>query len=300
MDWLLAAIGSTTTFAVVGVLDKVILMQWAPSPRTFIVLTGLLQLPAVLIALLIVPLEYHAPHLWVTAVASGLLTGASLVVMFWVLSKGEVSRVTSVYLTSPIFVAMLAVIFLSETLSPVHWSAICLTIAGAILISVQRTGTAGRPVLHRSFLWLLLAALLSAGGQFLSKMAVEDMEFWNLFVVRTLALTVACVVLPFRPSVLAETRGMLSSPGGAALLIVNEAAIAFGAVFLMLLAISLGPVSLVATVMSSRPLIVLTITVVLNSRMPGMLDEVLDRKTLVQKGISAAMIVGGICAISIL
>jgi drug/metabolite transporter (DMT)-like permease len=149
-------------------------------------------------------------------------------------------------------------------------------------------------------LWLLFAALLSAGGQLLSKMAVEDMEFWNLFVVRTLGLTVACAVLPFRPSVFAETRRMLSDRVGTGLLVGNEAAIAFGAVFLMLLAISLGPVSLVATVMSSRPLIVLIITVALNSRMPGMLDEDLDQKVLIQKTISAAMIVGGICTISIL
>ena len=300
MDWLLAALGSTTTFAVVSVVDKIILMRCAPSARTFIVLTGLLQLPAVLIALLIVPLQYHSPHLWLIAVASGFMTGVSLIVMFWVLSRGEVSRVTSVYLTSPVFVAILAVIFLSETLSPIHWSAICVTITGAILISVQQTGGAKYLVLHRSFLWLLLAAILSAGGQFLSKIAVEDMEFWNLFAVRTVALAAACVILPFRTSVLAETRRMLSDRVGTGVFVLNEAAIAFVAVFLMLLAISLGPVSLVATVMSARPLIVLVIAVALKGRMSGILDEVLDRKILIQKAISAAMIVGGICTISML
>jgi hypothetical protein len=62
----------------------------------------------------------------------------------------------------------------------------------------------------------------------------------------------------------------------------------------------LGPVSLVATAMSTRPLFVFVLSVLLSSRAWRLPDEPLDRETLPTKLVSAAMIVSGVSAISLL
>ena len=69
-------------------------------------------------------------------------------------------------------------------------------------------------------------------------------------------------------------------------------------------AIDLGPISLVATAMSSRPLFVFMMSIGLSlpkgvSRWK-LLNEQLDRRTLAVKLVSTAMIVVGISAISLL
>ena len=300
MDWVLLSLASAAGFAVVGILDKVILSRIAPSPATFTVLTGLIQIPGSAIPLFIVPMQSYPIDVWVTAVASGFLWGTSLVVMFWVLSREEVSEVIAIYQTSPVFVAIMAVIFLSENLSPWHWVAIIVTVAGAGLISLRRNGGSRRMTLDASFLFLLFAGGLVAAGQLLTKVAADEMSFWNLYSVRSLALASAMIILPIRPSVLPEARRVLADRAGTGLLVLTEGFLGFGSMIVTLLAISLGPISLVSTLMSARPLFVFVFSVVLSAGAWRLLDEPLNRETLVRKAGAIAMIFGGIAAISLL
>ena len=139
MDWIIVSLASAAAFAVVSVLDKTVLNRYVPSSSTFIVLAGLLQLPSSVIALLIVPLQSYSLEIWSASIISGFLLGASLAIMFWVLGRQEVSRVIPVYQTSPVFVAVLAVLFLAEKLTALHWVAIMVTVSGAALLSLRRS-----------------------------------------------------------------------------------------------------------------------------------------------------------------
>ena len=151
-----------------------------------------------------------------------------------------------------------------------------------------------------SFFVLLMASALAAGGQVLSKVALEEMSLWNMLVVRNLGLVMATTLLPLRPSVLGEIRHVLKSRQSVGVLILNEGVIAFVEVFLTLWAIDLGPVSLVATLMSTRPLFVFALSVLLSVGVWRLLGEPLDRGTLAIKIASTVMIVGGISAITLL
>ena len=193
-------------------LDKVLLDRYMPSAPTFIVLIGVLQLPGAFVALGIESLQSYPLGIWTVAALSGVLWGMSLVLMLWVLSKREVSRVIAVFQTSPVFVAILAVFFLSERLTGLHWLAILVTASGAALISLRRTGRREHFAMDSAIVLLLLASALSAAAQFLSKVVLEDMSFWNLYAVRTVALSATCFLIPLRPSIVRETRQV--SPTG--------------------------------------------------------------------------------------
>jgi drug/metabolite transporter (DMT)-like permease len=301
MLWAVVSVASAAVFAIVSILDKIILDRYSPNPATFIVLTGVMQVLGGIVVFAFVPFESYPAPVVFTAFASGLVWGTSLVVMFWVLSREDVSIVMPVIATSPVFVAILAVFFLGEHLTILHWSAIVVTVAGAALVSTRvNRGAIRGPILSASFLLLLLASFFAAGGQFLSKVSLEDMSLWNQLAVRSAGMGVACILLPFRPAVVNEARRLVSSPAGFWLLVLNEGPIAFFAIVLTLWGISLGQVSLAVTLMSTRPLFVFMLSALLSTSLFGILREPVDSRTITRKLVSIAMIVAGISVISLL
>ena len=299
MDWVTVSLISAVVFAVVSILDKVILTRYTPSAPTFIVLTGLLQIPGAFIVLIFVPFQSYSLDVWIIGYFAGFVWGISLVIMFLVMSREDVSRVIPVIATSPVFVAVLATVYLQEDLSVIHWAAIVVTVAGAALISLRWTGHNQKELLGSSFFLLLLASALVAGGQFLSKVALEEMSVLNLHVLRNVGLGMACMLIPLRPSIIRETRQVLADRKGTGVLVLNEGIIALVASLLTLWSIALGPVSLVVTVMSTRPLFVFVMSVLLSFGVWKMLEEPLDRGTLVRKMVFTAMIVAGVAGITL-
>ena len=128
MTWVLYALASTITFTVITALDKILIVRFTPNPRTFIVMVGLTQF---LLALVVLPwvvwTGYTVTHMAV-AVISGVPSGGYLVLMFWVMGQQDVSRVIPVTSTYPIFVAILALVFLGEAISLLAWVGILVTV----------------------------------------------------------------------------------------------------------------------------------------------------------------------------
>ncbi len=300
MDWIFLSIASAAIFAVVSVLDKFILMRHAPSATTFIVLLGLLQLPAAAVMVLVNPPDLPATGAWAIAYASGLIWGVSLVLMFQVMSKHEVSRVLPVIATSPVYVAIMAMVFLDEELTLAHWIAIAVTVTGAFMISTRPVRGSVAIVLGSSLGVLLVASVLVAAAQLLGKIALNDMTLTSMFPFRSLGLATGCVALSFRHSTYSETRAMFSRIKSGGFMLLTEAIIAPFAALVTMWAIMLGPVSLAVTLMSSRPMFVFVLSSILSTRLLPMLGEPLDKATLTIKGMSIALIISGVIMISIL
>jgi uncharacterized membrane protein len=300
MDWIFLSIASAAIFAVVSVLDKFILMRHSPSASTFIVLLGLLQLPAATLMVFVSPPELPATGAWAVAYASGLLWGVSLVLMFQVMSKHEVSRVLPVIATSPVYVAIMAMVFLDEDLALAHWIAIAVTVTGAFLISTRPAKGTVVIVLGWSLGILLVAGVLVAAAQLLGKVALNELTLTSMFPFRNLGLATGCVALSIRRSTYAETRVMFSTIKSGGLMVLTEAVVAPFAALVTIWAIMLGPVSLAVTLMSSRPLFVFVLSAILSTKLLPMLEEPVDKATLAIKGMSIALIISGVVTISIL
>jgi uncharacterized membrane protein len=300
MDWILISLAGAFVFATVSILDKIIFLRFIPRPATFIFLVGVIQFVMGLLIMLFSPLGGYPLSIWSVAYLSGMLWGVSLVTMFWVMSYRDVSRVIPVASSSPVFVAILAVVFLSERLTIWHWLAIAITVAGTALISAKPVDGENKFSLDSSFFLLILGAATFALGIFLSKFVLQDMELWDLFIFRNFGLGTTCLLLMTRPSVLRDALRVFMSPAATGMYVMTEGVIVFVGMALTLWAIDLGPVSLVSTVMSTRPLIVLAFSVLFSTRFWRLLDEPLDRKTLTNKLVSTAMIVAGISAIALL
>ena len=194
MDWILAAIASAIGFAGVGILDKIVIERHSPSPRTFMIFAGALQLPGSLIPMAFVGFESYSAINILIAGGAGVLIGVSLLLMFMALRYQDASVEASVYQTAPVFVAIIAVIFLKESLTVLQWIAILLTVAGAVLISLKRTGV-GFGSLGVWFFVMIAASVFFGAGLSLTKAALNEMSFWNVFAYRGIGTAIPFCLL---------------------------------------------------------------------------------------------------------
>ncbi|MET3612317.1 transporter family protein [Rhizobium aquaticum] len=82
------------------------------------------------------PLRDISARTWMFLTLSGLGTGASWLCYFRALKLGDAARVAPVDKLSIVLVAVFGVVFLSEKLSLLHWLAISMMTAGAVMLAV--------------------------------------------------------------------------------------------------------------------------------------------------------------------
>ena len=301
MTWVLLSLGSTITFAFISALDKILIARFTPNPRTFIVMVGLTQF---ILAVAILPWVEWSGYTQADvalAVVSGLTSGGYLVLMFWVMGTQDVSRVVPVTSTYPIFVAILAQFLLGEQIGLLAWVGVVVTVAGAALMSLgptARPGDRGRGQLL-PFTLLIFASLGFGLSQVFSKMVADDMDVWTLFFWRAIGNGAACVAFTFKPGGMGDLISTLRRPASVGLILFTEGALVFVALSFLLGAIYSGPVSLVSTVMATRPLFVFALGIILSIGVSNVLNEPLDRKILVIKTLSIVMTVGGVVAVTL-
>ena len=132
MSWLVTSFATPIFFAVLIVLDKKLLSEYISSAKTFFFLIGFFQVVTAALILIIAP--WNSPNsilMLSAAVGSGIVWGLGLMLMLNALKHLDASRVTNVYHTYPIFVALLAMLIINEYLSVYQYLAIIVTVLGA-------------------------------------------------------------------------------------------------------------------------------------------------------------------------
>ena len=300
MDWVLASLTGSILIAGVSVLDKRILMAHVPGVSGFYGLVGVIQIGIAGVVLLAVPWESGASGTAVAwSIVSGLCWGITLLLMFSALRGLEVSRAVPAYHTFPVFVAIMAVTFLDEHLSVLHWVSILLVVAGAGLVMVGQKQEEGRRNNKVAMTFVFLASAATAVGMVTSKVALEEMNFWNVLALRSIFLGAVLLVPGLMPQGLRQAKVVLADPKAVGLILFAEALIAPVAMYAMLLALSLGSAALVTTLLSTRPVFVLLISASLSTRVWNLMNEPLTRDVLVLKSTSTAMVVGGAAALTL-
>ncbi len=320
--WALLALGSAVAFCFVNVCDKRLLSFHLYAVPPLCLWCGLTSMVYGPITLLIVGvpagLELEAV---IAPLVAGLLMGCSVVLFFRGLRLMEASRAVAIYQSNPVIVAALAVLFLGERISGIQWVAIMLVVAGAALISMRvfqdspydrlragpppavsedvpegLFGRIGRLNLGPALLGL---SAICAGSSFVVAKAALNADVPVLTVFAMQQLVVGCVFLAFG---LTGGRRLLSAmrePRVLGMLLFGESLMPAVSILLSVYAYSLGPASLVAAVLATRPLFVFVATTVLSRVRWQLLDESLTPRALAVKGASILMIVVGVGALSL-
>ena len=301
LEWILPALASPMVYALVTIGDKRVLSVLRLDLGSFYLYSGTSQLVISGLILLILGVPSSAP---VSALGSsfggGFLWGTGLTLMFFVLRREEVSRVTPVWQSSPVFVAVLAVLFLGEPLAWHGWIAVLLVVSGAVAVSVDlNQGGLGAFRVRPTFFVLVAGAIIIAIAQLLLKVGSEDLDVWENMAFRGLGLFTALGLPWLRPPYPGRLLRWLRRPSHAISVGLSETVGPFTGNLFLLAALAAGPVSLVSALIGTRPIWVLGATLILGIFARQFISESLAGRELLLKAAATAAVVGGIALIAI-
>jgi len=292
---------SAAVAGLVGISDKTAIYRYARSPLTLPLLIGMAQSTSGIVIIAVAGIPDEAT-LETTAYAaiSGVLFGFGGILGQRILFTQEVSRTVPIQQSAPIFVALMAMFLLNESISLMQWIGIVATVSGCALLSIRFNSTEGSIMLHKSFYVLMLSALLIGGANVVGKIALEELPVVYTHGVRMFTLGIIFLTFSVRPLPWADVKSYFLRRSPVLLLVgINEFVTANVAMFLFLWALSEGPVSLVTAVWSTRALFIVLYGIGLATIWRGALGEQISPSTVVAKVLSASLIVAGVAAIAV-
>ena len=299
MTWITAAITAAAIMAVVSIVDSHLISKRLPSLRAFLFPIGIMHITVGLIILNLYPLPAGTGTTpLMVAIGSGFIRVAGALPMLKAMRSEEVSRIIPVVNTSPIFVVILAVPILGETLGYTEWLAIFMTVAGAVLISIRRNSTGQGVRLHKPLMVLIISSMLFGVATTASKYALDYITFWNMYGLNATCMGTVFLLFSVHPRTLKEVRDISKRNQVLVLILLNEC-IAVVGIILSFWAIERGRVSLVSTISSVRPAFVFVIALALSLFFPAVLSERLSRDIVVIKIISIGLVIGGVTLLTL-
>ncbi|MFQ6030962.1 MAG: EamA family transporter [Dehalococcoidia bacterium] len=292
--WALWALASAASHGIIAVLDKRLLDHHLPGVSVLYLWIALVLAVDAVLVLLFTGFPASPPtDQVVVAFASGLSFGVGLAFMFVGLRMEEASRAIAIPQIYPVFVAMLAVMFLGETLNQLQWGAIVLVVVGTMLVSLREVPDRstfrpswGLPILVGSGLFLGLTF-------FAGKYSLADLSVWTVFALQQIGNVVAFTVFA-RPRVWRQLFAVLRRRNTLILLLTAEGPMPFVAIILGLQAAKVGPISLVSAFLATMPLFVFFFSVGLSHGRWRFLEESLNQRSLALKFVSIVIIVLGV------
>lgn len=296
MQWALFALLTGFIYSISSVLDKLVLSKWVKDPflpSVIVAFSGMLS------GFIILSLRGY-PDVPVLIIALTLVAGSLnfLTILFYLeaVKVEEVSRVVPLFRMSPIFIAIMAVLFLDAVLEWSQYLGMILLVGGAILISTRK----GQHFAHNKGLrFMLLATICTGGNATLIKYSLGFMDFWEAYSISRIG---GCLsVVPF----LWLLKDRLLEAGKNAgisviALIVFTSILVLCANFSLTVARSLGDITLVSALTSTQSFFVLLITSVLSKWYPLLMKEDLLKGTIARKIIAILlMTVGAVLVTSI-
>jgi len=296
--WISVAILSAAGIGLVNIFDSHLISKRMPSYKSYLLVVSPFIFTSGIVLALLFPLPTGLSS-WqsMVVVAAGLLRAASVIILLYTLRREEVSRAVPVVSIYPVFVAIIAVPLLNEAISFLQGMAIAIVVIGVFMISVKKNTGKIRSWLGVAFFLLLTSSLLLAMADVASKYALDYISFWNMYWVSILSLAVICLLVSLRFSTIKGLANIKNPRSAIMLVTVNETLVVFSSLMLFW-AMKGGPVSMVSTIASTRPVFVIIYALILSRFLKGfLLESEMDRRVLVVRLIAIAMIVSGMAII---
>jgi len=294
MSWFFIALGAPALWGAVNHVDKYIITRYFKSDRGVGSLVIFTSLSGIIMAILIVIFAPHSLGLEIIPAIVIAVNGAILVASFipymYAIEHEEASFVTALFQMIPVFVYILALIFLNEQLSTSQILSSALVVVGATIISLDLTHTIRFKA--KPFWLMMLSSFMLAVNALIFKVIALDANFWGTafweYVGGGIFGIVLLSLMPlYRRQFIATVK--LS---GAKVVSVNLVAEMMNIVAKLLanFASLLAPLALVWVVNGFQPALVFVYGIILTLFIPKWGKENLSRKVVLQK-ISAMVVI---------
>jgi drug/metabolite transporter (DMT)-like permease len=284
MLWAVLAVFAALIWAIVNIVDKFIVTKWFRNPLIPVLFFGLFGFFATLTIFFVLGFSYLSPINIILALLAGVFHTVTYLFYFMALKLEEVSRVVPLFYLSPIFVLILATLFLGEHLTLINYMGFFFLVIGAIIISTKSLSIK----LEKAFWYMILADICLALSAVLTKYLLNMTDYWTVFAYGGIGNLF--ILVPLAYFVAPDLMSALKKHGAKAVVTtsLNEM-LNLVAVLASIIATSIGFVTLVNALASVQPFFLLVFTVVLSLFFPKILKEEISKSTVLIK--SAAIVI---------
>jgi len=296
MDWFMFAFFASLFWAVGVVIDKYVLTTHMQDPFSYQLLYTITQAPILLLPMF-TSISFVFPW-FVLGIVGGFGAYFGFILYFRAMVIEEASTVIALLYISPIFVLPLAYIFLEEILSLPSYIGVVFLVFGALFISYRKE-KGKKPVISPALGLILASAVVWAGYEVLTKYVLNAIEytsylFWNFIGTAMIGLSLFCFP---------KTRGSFISDIQKLSKTVHfwriiNTSLSFFAIVFYYIAVSGGPISLVAAALSLEPFFVYMLTITISLYVPKILKEETEKRVVTIKAFAIFLIVIGTWLIS--
>ncbi|MBI4010026.1 MAG: DMT family transporter [Candidatus Aenigmarchaeota archaeon] len=296
MSWIFLAIIATFFWASSNIIDKILRTKYLKSSIALTASFGIFGTIFSTILFLFIGIPSIPFQNSIAAFSAGIALCYAIIPYLKALSLEEASRVIPLWHLSPIFTLILAVIFLNEILTLLHYSAFTVILFGGILISTRQI----RGVFHLSpaVALMLFSSFLVSVTDVLMKFALSTGVFWETFFIFYLGISLSQLSLFAFPSVRKHFSKAFSRKQNFILILFLSGLMGFIGYTLFNNALLSGPVTLVSVFVSFQSLFVLLLAAFLSSKYPLIIKETIDAKTIGIKLIAIGLMAFGLFLLS--
>ena len=291
--WILFSFFATFLFSVSSIIDKITISNYFKKP-TFQVASGLLyDTIAIGFVFLVAKIVIPPSEVLFAGIAAGICLTIALYLFYKAIFSGEVSTSLISYQIIPVFVLILATIFLKEVLSFNQYIGMALLLIGSLIVSVEKKETFK---LKKSSVLVIVSSLFFAVDIVLYKFMVDRIDpinafFWSQAIFPLIFLG----MLIFDGKYFIEI--IKNHKKGVGLDILSEFISLIGR-YAQTLAMAGGFVIIVSGIIGTIPLMVFILAIILSILFPKILKEEINRKTIIQKGIAIILVIAGTILVS--
>lgn len=305
MMWLYLSLLPPLIWGCVNIVDKVVVGKYIDRVIVYLIFTGL----ASILPILLLPLLYNFESLSVFLLLLSIATGSLYIFYTWfffrALQISDAPVVANLLLLVPIVSLFIGTIFFNERFYGLTYLGIALVIVGVLGTSIEKKAadkSKQKLILAPAFILMLISAVITSIDYALQKYILMETNeitlfYWNR--VGVFIATIAVVSIPKSPRkdfihVLKNIRRIIIP-----IVVANEI-LDMVAVFLLISAYYLGPLSLVTTIISIQPLFVLIFINAVNKIKPGLIPSKKDKESFTIRFVFIIIAIMGIYLISLM
>ena len=279
MSWLFFALAGMTIWSATAVADRYFLLN-VRSPRFYVIVPCLLQLPLMLLVLSFFGLQQIDAFTLGVGVMSGVLEAAILYYLFVAISSEEVSRVFPLTGLGPMLTMLFAWLVWNDSPTHIQFFALILFMIGGIVLSFKRSGD--RFKASRALMPIALGSLLTSAFMLSLSFSIANTDFWTGFFYSRIGFFLAGAVIAITwRSELSRQWQALSS--GLRTGIITNQVVAFSGHIFYFFSLSLASPALVQATLSMQSGIIFMIALLVSFLNPGLLEESMERRDILQK-----------------
>lgn len=290
MEWLVFALLAPVLFGIGNIIDKLVLSRHIKNRFSWVVVLSSVHVTYALLLSLLVPIQFIFPYS-IFAILLGMLSMLTLLLYAKAMMVEEVSRVVIFFNMSPLFIILLAAVFLGEKLTFLKYIGISLLVAGSILISYRRVKEK-MSIFISALKFLLPIPVILAISAVSQKYLLNHIGYFSLFFCMALGMFLFGVSLLLSQTIRRNLVITLRKPRKISFVFVSDFVASLG-IIASFIALSLGPVSLISAFGSLQPLFVLVYALFLSIFLPRILKEEIDKRTIMLKLIAVIVVLIG-------